>query len=132
MYVGLSVVDALMLHAYDALIMHEYDSLMLHASRRPSSDSPRSGFVPHAQASAPPRIYGKRLELAEGTSPRELPCHCAGKTGKPSKERRDFRLLILNDGVVSPSLSPHITSLRVCAGPARSLFVLEGRLCSLG
>ena len=68
---------------------------MLHAARRPSSVSPRSDFVPHAQASAPPRIYGKRLELAEGTSPRELPCLCANKAGRHSKARR---------GVV-PSLS---------------------------
>ena len=30
---------------------------------------------------APPRNYGQRLELAEGTSPRGLPCHCTDKAG---------------------------------------------------
>jgi hypothetical protein len=32
-------------------------------------------------APAPPRIYGQRLELDEGTSPRGLPCHCTDKAG---------------------------------------------------
>jgi hypothetical protein len=31
--------------------------------------------------SAPPRNYGQRLGVIEGTSPRELPCHCTDKAG---------------------------------------------------
>ena len=33
------------------------------------------------QASAPPRSYGQRVELAEGVLSRGLPCHCSGKAG---------------------------------------------------
>jgi hypothetical protein len=34
----------------------------------------------HSPAVArPPRSYGQRLELAEDTSPRGLPCHCIDK-----------------------------------------------------
>ena len=38
----------------------------------------RRGFK---NASAPPHSYGQRLELVEGTSPRELTCHCSHKAG---------------------------------------------------
>jgi hypothetical protein len=32
-------------------------------------------------ASAPLRSFGQRLEIAEGTSPRRLNCHCPHKAG---------------------------------------------------
>jgi hypothetical protein len=33
------------------------------------------------RGSSPPRSYGQRLELSEGTSPRGLPCYCTDKAG---------------------------------------------------
>jgi hypothetical protein len=35
------------------------------------------GATPVQNTSAPPRSYGQQLELAEGKSPQEFPCHCA-------------------------------------------------------
>jgi hypothetical protein len=103
---------------------------MLHAPRRPSSASPRSVFLPRSQGSMPPRIYGQRLELAEGTSLRELPCHCADKAGKPSKSRRGFvpsvsqrrRCLSLSSAL--PSRSGCAQVQRHCSSSWRSVCVL--------
>jgi hypothetical protein len=84
-------------------------------------------------ASAPPRIYGQRLELVEGASPRELPCHCLDKPSKPSRAaggpRRCFvpsvsqrwRCLSLS------SASPRSGYAQVqchCSSSWRSVFVL--------
>ena len=91
--------------------------------------APRRSFVPHAQAPAPQRIYGQRLELVEGTSPRELPCHCSDKPVKPSKARRDY-LPSVSQRRHCHSLSSAPSRSGVCAGAAQLLFVVKARLCS--
>jgi hypothetical protein len=70
---------------------------MINYLRRTTSAAPRvcaasaGGVTTHQRcvkdASTPPESFGQRLELAEGTSPRELPYHCTDKAGKlPPRE----------------------------------------------
>ena len=108
------------------------DALMLYVSRRPFSASPHSGFVPHAQASAPPRICGQQLELTEGISPRELSCNCPVEASKPFKTGtpRFFAFCISATALHLPLF--RLTSLRACAGAAPLLYVVEECLCSFG
>ena len=77
------------------------------------------------------RRRGQRLQLAEGTSPRELRCFCADKAGKPSKASRGFCAFFMS-ATTLPLPIFRLTSLRVCAGTARLLFVLKESLSSLG
>jgi hypothetical protein len=125
-YAGRSVDNAARVCCTNSVV----GALMLHVSRRPFPASPRSGFVPHAQAPAPLNIYGQQLELVENTSPRELPCYCQIKPVSLPRHAEGSCLLYLST-MLSLPLSL-FTSLLMCAGAAPFLFVLEEHVCSLG
>jgi hypothetical protein len=117
MYVGRSsAVDALMLHAYAARVCWFVDGCTRHGAPLPLILDP----VCAACAGVSARIYGQRLELVEGTSPRELPCHCIDTAGKPSEARRSFM----------PSVSQLRRCLSLSSASPRSWCAQVQRHCS--
>jgi hypothetical protein len=70
---------------------------------------------------APPRSYGRRLKLAEGTSPRGLTCYCTDKAGNICSSPQQICQVVLlllrqRHGAAGSGLGTTIKFLRGAAG----------------